>query len=52
MFYQPVQYLRLGIQYYKWDQFQGVRRNYDLSGFPGRNANDNNALFLYVWVAR
>jgi hypothetical protein len=52
IFYQPVQYLRIGLQYYKWDKYLGVSRNYDPQGLAGRNASDNNAFFLYVWGAR
>jgi hypothetical protein len=52
LFYQPVQYLRIGLQYYAWDRYLGVSRNYDPQGLAGRNASDNNAIFLYVWGAR
>jgi hypothetical protein len=52
IFFQPAQYLRIGLQYYKWDKYLGLSRNYDPQGLAGRNANDNNATFLYVWVAR
>ncbi len=38
---------RLGLQYYLYTQFNGAGRNYD--GF-GRNASDNNTLFLYLWT--
>ncbi len=40
--------LKIGIQYTIYTQFNGGARNYD--GF-GRNAADNNTLFLYVWLA-
>jgi hypothetical protein len=43
VFYQPVQYLRIGVQYYKWQQLEGL---------AGRSARDNNAVFLYMWAAR
>jgi hypothetical protein len=52
LFYQPSQYVRVGLQYYLWDKFQGLRNNYDPAGLAGRNARDNNAIFLYVWAAR
>lgn len=38
---------RLGLQYYIYTQFNGSGHNYD--GF-GRNASDNNTLFLYLWT--
>ncbi len=47
-FWMPIQYLRLGAQYTAYSKFNGASRNYD--GF-GRNASDNNSLFLYTWVA-
>jgi hypothetical protein len=48
VFWNPVQYVRVGVQYYKWEQYQGAKSNYDGNG---RNARDNNTLFLYVWAA-
>ncbi len=47
-FYLPVQYLRIGAQYTVYNRINGLSSNYD--GF-GRNASDNNTLFLYVWGA-
>ena len=47
-FWTPVQYLRVGAQYTAYSRFNGASRNYD--GF-GRNAHDNNSLFIYTWVA-
>jgi hypothetical protein len=47
-FWTPVQYLRIGAQYTAYDKINGASQNYD--GF-GRNAHDNNSLFLYVWAA-
>jgi hypothetical protein len=47
-FWMPVQYVRVGAQYTAYDKFNGASDNYD--GF-GRNAKDNNTLFLYVWGA-
>lgn len=39
--------LKLGIQYTAYTQFNGGTSNYD--GF-GRNAGDNNALYLFAWM--
>jgi len=47
-FWMPVQYVRVGAQYTAYNKFNGASDNYD--GF-GRNAKDNNTLFLYVWGA-
>jgi hypothetical protein len=47
-FWMPVQYLRVGVQYTGYTRFNGASRNYD--GF-GRDARDNNTLFLYLWGA-
>jgi len=47
-FYTPIQYVRLGLQYTRYDKFNGASRNYDGAG---RNASDNNTLFFYVWAA-
>jgi hypothetical protein len=46
--YLPVQNVRLMLQYIAYTKFNGGRSNYD--GF-GRNAGDNNTLFLNLWVA-
>jgi hypothetical protein len=40
--------LRIGLQYTAYTKYNGARDNYD--GF-GRNARDNNSLFLYAWTA-
>jgi len=48
VFWTPVQYMRVGMQYFKYDRFNGAASNYDGAG---RNAKDNNTLFLYVWAA-
>jgi hypothetical protein len=48
MFWMPLQYLRIGAQYTFYKRFNGASDNYD--GF-GRNARDNNSLFLYLWAA-
>jgi hypothetical protein len=47
-FYTPVQNIRLGAQYTAYSRFNGAKINYD--GF-GRDAKDNNSLFLYLWAA-
>jgi hypothetical protein len=47
-FWMPWQYLRIGAQYTTYSRFNGASQNYD--GF-GRNARDNNSLFLYLWGA-
>jgi hypothetical protein len=47
-FWTPIQYLRIGAQYTMYSRFNGASSNYD--GF-GRNAHDNNTLFLYTWLA-
>ncbi|MEO8599811.1 MAG: cytochrome C, partial [bacterium] len=48
LFWTPVQYVRIGLQYFKFDRFNGQTTNYDGAG---RSAHDNNTLFLYVWGA-
>jgi len=47
-FWTPIQYLRIGAQYTAYGRFNGASKNYD--GF-GRNASDNNTLFIYTWLA-
>ena len=47
-FWTPIQYMRLGAQYTAYTRYNGASQNYD--GF-GRNARDNNSLFLYLWAA-
>lgn len=47
-FWTPIQYVRIGAQYTAYSKFNGASQNYD--GF-GRNARDNNSLFLYLWAA-
>jgi hypothetical protein len=44
----PFANLKLGLQYTVYTLFNGGNRNYD--GF-GRNASDNNTLFLFAWLA-
>ncbi len=38
---------RIGLQYTKWSKFDGATTNID---GMGRNANDNNTFFVYVWT--
>ena len=45
---RPFVNLKLGAQFIVYTQFNGASRNYD--GF-GRNASDNDTLFLYAWLA-
>lgn len=44
----PIQNVRLMLQYTAYNRFNGGSTNYD--GF-GRNASDNNTLFLNIWFA-
>ena len=46
--FNPWQNTRLGAQYVAYQKFNGARSNYDAAG---RNAGDNNTLYLYVWLA-
>jgi hypothetical protein len=46
--YLPIQYVRLMLQYTAYTKFDGASDNYDGNG---RNARDNNTLFINVWVA-
>jgi hypothetical protein len=48
VFWTPVQYLRIGAQYWHYTKFNGARSNYD--GF-GRSASANDTLFVYMWGA-
>ncbi len=47
-FWMPTQNARLGLQYTVFDRYNGAANNYNGAG---RNANDNNTLFLYLWAA-
>ena len=47
-FWTPLQYLRVGAQYAMYNKYNGASHNYN--GF-GRNAGDNNSLFVYAWFA-
>ena len=46
--HQPWAILRLGVQYTHYDLFNGAGSNYD---GDGRNASDNDTLFLFAWFA-
>jgi len=46
--YSPLKYTKITIQYTIFNRFNGSGSNYD--GF-GRNASDNNTLFLAIWSA-
>jgi hypothetical protein len=41
------QNLRVGVEYTAYDTFNGASSNYDGAG---RNAHDNNTLFVYFWI--
>jgi hypothetical protein len=41
---------RVGVQYVRYDQFNGRASSYDVPT-GGRNAADNNTLYLYLWLA-
>jgi hypothetical protein len=45
---RPYANARLGLQYTIYDKFDGASSNYDGSG---RNASDNNTLYLFLWIA-
>jgi hypothetical protein len=44
----PFANLKLGAQYVVFTRYNGVSNNYDGSG---RNASDNNTLYLFAWLA-
>jgi hypothetical protein len=45
---RPYANARLGLQYTIYDKFDGASSNYDGAG---RNASDNNTLYLFLWMA-
>jgi len=47
--YNAWQNARVGLQYVAYNKFNGASSAYDVLG--GRNASDNNTLYLYLWVA-
>lgn len=40
--------MKIGVQYVYYEKYNGGRSNYDANG---RNARDNNTLFLFDWIA-
>ncbi len=49
--YLPIEQLRLALQYTHYTKFNGAESDYDQSGtFVGRDAKDNDTLFLSAWV--
>jgi hypothetical protein len=46
----PWMNVRFGAQYVAYQKFNGRSTSYDLS-VGGRNASNNNTLFLYLWLA-
>ena len=48
VFWTPLQYIRIGLQYTAYDKYNGASHNYD---GMGRNPSDNNSLFFYIWGA-
>lgn len=46
--WDPQLTMRLGLQYTGYTKYNGVKSNYDGGG---RNASDNNTLYLYSWFA-
>jgi len=48
IFWIPVQNIRVGLQYTHFTKYLGSRSNYDGTG---RNASDNDTLFVYLWAA-
>jgi len=45
---RPFANLRVGLQYTVYTRYDGATTNYDGTG---RNASDNNTLYLFVWMA-
>jgi hypothetical protein len=48
VFWLPMQNLRVGLQYNYFTRYLGATNNYDGNG---RNANDNDTTYLYMWYA-
>ncbi len=51
IFWTPVQYVRVGLQYYKWTQLNGSSGNVDTTLASPRTAANNNAVVFYIWAA-
>ena len=47
--FNPWQNTRVGLQYTAYSKFNGASSAYDVAG--GRNASDNNTLYLFLWLA-
>ncbi|GAB3626148.1 hypothetical protein GCM10027419_09960 [Pandoraea terrae] len=47
IFWMPWPYVRIGVQYTHFTKFFGATTNFDGNG---RNARDNNTLFIYLWA--
>ena len=47
--YNAWQNARIGLHYTAYNKFNGSSTAYDITG--GRNASDNNTLYLYLWTA-
>jgi hypothetical protein len=47
--FNPWQNTRLGLQYIAYSRFNGASSAYDITA--GRDASDNNTLYLFMWVA-
>jgi hypothetical protein len=45
VFWTPLQYLRVGAQYFNFKRYHGAAANYDGAG---RNPSGNNTLFVYL----
>jgi hypothetical protein len=46
--YLPWQNVKLALQYTLYTKFNGASSNYDGNG---RNASDNNTLYIFAWIA-
>ena len=46
--YLPWENIKLAVQYTAYTKFNGASNNYD---GPGRNASDNNTLYIFGWLA-
>ena len=46
--YWPDSSVKVSLQYVMYNRFDGARRNYDGNG---RNASDNNTLYLETWIS-
>jgi hypothetical protein len=43
----PWMNMRIGLQYTLWDKFDGASTNFNGAG---RNAHNNNTIFVYAWT--